>query len=206
MIEDLSFESGHPIWNERYSDFLSSFSQIKLAILVLGPGQGSQGEQKRKEIKNHLGLVNKNYDVAFSEELEEKIKVSQHDHMANIALHISQADIIFALLVDDLRVSGALTELNKFDDFLKFREKTFLILPKRRKQIGRNDPIPLIWQTVDKFPKDHKFPYTPGEFKTCESIRNFVADIANRATKKMGYERFLRESGVNLPIRLNDVA
>lgn len=204
-MRDSDQQNRHPVWSERYRGFTDSLSQIKLAILVLGPSQGSEGDSKRVEIKEHLRQLSENYDATFSEELEPKMSVSKDTHILNIAFHIANADLVFALLLNDLRVTGVLTELNKFDDYAKFREKTYLIVPKRRQSTGKNDFVPLIWQTVDRFPNDHKFPYNSAEFRSCDSIRNFVATIADRFSKRIAYENLLRESGISLPVRIDEV-
>lgn len=196
----MSAEVKHPIWGKRCAELEESCSEVELAILVLGSGQGSSGYNKRLEIKAHLNQVSNKFDATFSEEIEGAIAVPEGNHMTNIRLHTSLANVIFALLIDDPRVSGVLTELNKFDDYPRFREKTYLIVPKRRRSIRRNDCVPLIWQTVDKFPQTHILDYSAEEFESCDNIRNYVEDIAKRVAKKNVYQTFVEKSGMSLPI------
>jgi hypothetical protein len=186
----------HPVWNESFRNYQNSISGTQLKIIILGPADSSPGYQKRVEIRNHLSNLSSNYDVSFPEQ----IKVPENilpdtSRWKSVDFLVGEADIIFALLIDDKRVTGVLGEITKYGERQGFREKAFILVPKKRKA-RKGSYLPQIWAEVADYPSERKLYYSDEEFKDCSKIRDYVSANADLRRKRICWEEFIKSRGL----------
>lgn len=192
----MAADNPHSLFNESFQRYLKSKEQTKLMIIVLGPTKGSSGHEKRIQIRDHLRSTGSTDDVAFPEELDVPEEALPDDDIwPGIDFIIVNAQIIFALLIDETNVTGVLTEVSRHYDKKGFRDKSFLILPKKRRQT-RGGSLPLIWVAADAYPKDRTLRYSEDEFRSCVRIRDYVAAKVNVYRKRLRWDEFMKEAGM----------
>ena len=197
----MSSVTNHPLFNEAYNRYQQAAQQMQLGIIMLGPNATSVGYAKRKQLKEHLiNISSGRYDVDFIEDLQ-TVDTGRptSDPWEKIAFYVASADIIFALTVDDKSVTGVLAEITRFMSDKAFLEKTFVIVPVRSGPRKKSKRVPLIWQSVNGFPDEQKFQYTPQQLEDCRVIRDWIADKARRPGLKAKYNEFLAQRGISPP-------
>jgi len=164
-------------------------------VVILGPAKNNTGFEKRSKIKEHLMGLSTHYDVAFPEEIKIPPGMLPDDsEWTKINYIVGNAEVIIALLIDDIKVTGVLTEISKYSGFSGFREKAFLLVPKERTKWKRG--APLIWESVKDFPRERKLSYTDDEFATCNKIRDFAGSVVDAFRKQATYKIFQEKHGM----------
>jgi len=192
----LSKDSTHNLFNEGFQQYRSSIEQTKLKIVILGPAKQSPAYDKRIQIREHLRNTGKNDDVAFPEEVTVPSEVLPDEgRWSSIDFIIANAQIVFALLVDDEKVTGVLGEVTKYGDKKGFRDKSFLILPGKHKTV-KGSYLPQIWAAAEDYPKDRTLRYSDEEFRSCVLTRDYVAAKVDVYRKRLCWDEFMKKAGM----------
>jgi hypothetical protein len=186
----------HSLWNESFRRYQNAISEIQLRIIILGPGDRGSGYEKRVEIRNHLKNLSSNYDVAFPEEIKMPQDLLPEDkRWKPLDFIVADADIVFALLIDNEKVTGVLGEITKYGDRKGFQEKAFLLVPKRLK-VPKGSYLPLIWAAASDYPSNRKLYYSAEEFKDCSKIRDYVAANTDLLRRRICWGNFMNSQGL----------
>lgn len=192
----MSKDSTHNLFNEGFQQYRSSIEQTKLKIVILGPAKQSPAYDKRIQIREHLRNTGKNDDVAFPEEVTVPSEVLPDEgRWSSIDFIIANAQIVFALLVDDEKVTGVLGEVTKYGDKKGFRDKSFLILPGKHKTV-KGSYLPQIWAAAEDYPKDRTLRYSDEEFRSCVLTRDYVAAKVDVYRKRLCWDEFMKKAGM----------
>ena len=192
----MSKDSTHNLFNESFQQYRGSIEQTKLKIVILGPSERSPGYDKRIQIREHLRNTCKTDDVAFPEEVAVPSEVLPDEgHWSPLDFIIANAQIVFALLVDDQKVTGVLGEVTKYGDKKGFREKSFLILPNKRKK-AKGSYLPQIWAAAEDYPKNRTLRYSDEEFRSCVLTRDYVAAKVKLYRTRLCWDEFMRKAGM----------
>jgi hypothetical protein len=192
----LSTDSTHNLFNESFQQYRRSIEQTKLKIVILGPARKSPGYDKRTEIREHLRSTNKTDDVVFPEEINVPPEVLPDEgHWSSLDFIIANAEIVFALLVDNKNVTGVLGEVTKYGDKKGFREKSFLILPRKQRTV-RGSFLPQIWAAAEDYPTDRTLRYSDEEFLSCARTRDYVAAKVDLYRKRLRWNEFMQKEGM----------
>ncbi len=193
-------ENGHhPLWNKSFQEYRKSIDETDVKIIVLGPAQQSPGFEKRVEIKQHLQSLSARYDVAFPEELEvPSDALPKKDQWTPVDFVVADAQVIFALLIDHRDVTGVLTEVTRYEQHKGFRDKAYLIIPRKRTQAWKSSRSPQIWAAARDFPIDQRLVYTKEEFTDCHKIRDYMGAVVDRYRKAKRWEDFINKQGMKL--------
>ena len=182
-------------WSEVFSEYRRKIDETTVRVVILGPGKGNTGFEKRIKIKEHLSGMSKHYDVVFPEDIKIPSDILPNSsEWARIGFVIGHANIIIALLINDIKVSGVLTEISKYEDNPGFRDKAYLLVPKEKNKAHKSSP--LIWQAITSYSKEHRLVYTEEEFGTCLKIRNFAATVVDEYRKKEAWKEFQKQNGL----------
>jgi len=190
-------DSSHNLFSESFQQYRRSIEQTKLMIVILGPGGTSPGYNKRTEIREHLRSTNKNDDVGFPEDITVPPEVlpDKGQHWSWLDFIIANAQIVFALLVDSKDVTGVLSEVSRYGNKKGFREKSFLILPKKDRSI-KGSRLSQIWAAAEDYPKNRKLRYSREEFLSCVLIRDYVAAQVDLYRKRLRWDEFMKKAGM----------
>lgn len=192
----MSKDSTHNLFNESFQQYRRSIEQTKLKIVILGPARQSPGYDKRIEIREHLRNTSKTDDVAFPEEVTAPPEVLPDEgHWSPLDFIIANAQIIFALLVDDKKVTGVLSEVTRYGNQKGFRDKAFIILPGKRKTV-KGSYLPQIWAAAEDYPKDRTLRYSDEEFLSCVRTRDYVAAKVDVYRKRLCWGEFMKKAGM----------
>jgi hypothetical protein len=187
-------DSNHNLFNESFQQYLRSIEQTKLKIVILGPARQSPGYKKRAEIREHLKSISKTDNVAFPEEITVPTDILPDEgHWSSLDFIIADAQIVFALLIDNEKVTGVLGELTRYGNKKGFRDKSFLILPKKRK-ITKGSYLPQIWAAAEDYPKDRTLRYSNEEFLSCVRTRDYVAAKVDLYRKRLCWGKFMEKA------------
>ena len=189
-------DSIHNLFNERFQQYRRSIEQTKLMIVILGPGEKSPGYSKRTEIREHLRSTNKTDDVNFPEEITVPPDVlPDGGRWSWLDFIIANAQIVFGLLVDSKDVTGVLGEVTRYGNWRGFREKSFLILPRRGGRV-KGSYLPQIWAAAEDYPQNRKLRYSEEEFLSCVRIRDYVAARVDVYRKRLCWDEFMKKAGM----------
>ena len=192
----LSKDSAHNLFNESFQKYRRQVEQTKLKVVILGPARKSHGYDKRIEVREHLRSTSKTDDVAFPEEITVPPEIlPDKGHWSYLDFIIANAQIIFALLVDDKNVTGVLSEVTRYGNQKGFRDKSFLMLPIKRKTV-KGSYLPQIWAAAEDYPKDRTLRYSDEEFSSCVRIRDYVAAEVDVYRKRLCWDEFLKKAGM----------
>ena len=165
-------------------------------IVILGPGGKSPGYDKRTEIREHLRSTNKTDDVNFPEEITVPPEaLPDEGHWSRLDFIIANTQVVFALLVDSKDVTGVLGEVTRYGDKKGFREKAFLILPRKSGRV-KGSYLPQIWAAAEDYPKNRKLRYSGEEFLSCVRIRDYVAAQVDLYRKRLSWDEFMKKAGM----------
>lgn len=186
----------HPSWTAAFSEYRKLIDETKVSVVILGPGKGNVGFDKRVKIKEHLAGLSKYYDVAFPEDIKVPPDLLPNgSEWIRIGFVVGNAGVIIALLINDIKVSGVLTEVTKYEDHEGFREKAFLLVPKEHNKAHKSGP--LIWQAANYYPRAHRLIYKDDELATCLKIRDFVGSVVDEHRKQIAWREFQKRKGMN---------
>lgn len=189
-------DSTRNLFNEKFQQYLRSIKQTKLMIVILGPGGKSPRHDKRTEIREHLRSTNKTDDVNFPEEITVPPEaLPDEGHWSKLDFTIANAQIVFALLVDSKNVTGVLSEVTRYGDKKGFREKAFLILPRKGARV-KGDYLPQIWAAAEDYPENRKLRYSEEELLSCILIRDYVAAKVDLYRRRLRYDEFMKKEGM----------
>lgn len=189
----------HPLWNQSFQEYRKSIVETDVKIVTLGPAKRSPGFEKRAELKQHLKHLSARYDVAFPEELEiPSDALPPKDLWTAVDFVVADAQVIFALLIDHRDVTGVLAEVTRYEQRKGFRDKSYLIIPRKRTQGRRSSRSPQIWATARNYPSDHRLGFTDEEFEDCHKIRDYIGAVVDRYRKTKRWEEFMNKQGMNL--------
>lgn len=192
----MSKDSTHNLFNESFQQYRRSIEQTKLKIVILGPARQSPGYKKRAEIREHLKSISKTDDVAFPEEITVPPEVLPDEgHWSSVDFIIANAQIVFALLMDNKKVTGVLSELTRYGNQKGFRDKSFLILPGKHKTV-KGSYLPLIWAAAMDYPKDRTLRYSDEEFLGCVRTRDYVSAKVDLYRKRLCWDEFMKKAGM----------
>jgi hypothetical protein len=184
------------LFNERFQEYLRSIKQTRLMIIILGPGGKSPGYDKRTQIRDHLRSTNKTDDVNFPEEVAvPPDALPDQGHWSKLDFIVASAQVIFALLVDSKDVTGVLSEVTRYGDKRGFREKAFLIIPKKAAR-ARGSHLPQIWAAAEDYPRHRKLRYSDDEFRSCLLIRDYVAAQVDLYRRRLCWDEFMKRAGM----------
>ncbi len=189
-------DSTHNLFNENFQQYRRSIKQTKLKIVILGPARQGPGYNKRAQIREHLKSISKTDDVAFPEEITVPPEILPDEgHWSSVDFIIANAQIVFALLMDDKRVTGVLSELSRYGNQKGFRDKSFLILPEKHKTV-KGSHLPQIWAAAVDYPKDRTLRYSDEEFLSCVRTRDYVAAKVDVCRKRRRWDEFMKKAGM----------
>lgn len=192
----MSKDSTHNLFNESFQQYRRSIEQTKLKIVILGPARQSPGYDKRTEIREHLRSTNKTDDIAFPEEIIVPPEVLPDEgHWSSLDFIIANAQIVFALLMDNKNVTGVLSEVTRYGDKKGFRDKSFLILPGKHKTV-KGSYLPQIWAAAVDYPTDRTLRYSDEEFLSCARTRDYVAAKVDLYRKRLCWDEFMKKVGM----------
>ncbi len=185
------FANEHPLWDQRLATLYRQITEVKLIILVWGPGPRSESYDKRKQICDHLNR-NPHNDAVTSETLIKEDKrfkdVVPHPYDAE-QLQVYAADVIFVLVVRQAR--GSQHEIGIFWHNSDFQKKAYLIAPylsdEERQEQQQN--AELLAQGWINYPGMQQLPYTPEEYDECSKIREFCEEVVKNLRRQRGMEQ-----------------
>ncbi|MFC2019209.1 hypothetical protein ACFLU4_04545 [Chloroflexota bacterium] len=189
-------DSTHSLFNESFLQYRRSIEQTKLKIIILGPAKQSPGYDKRVQIRDHLRSNSIADDVAFPEDITVPPEVLPNGgQWPIIDFIIANAQMVFALLVDDRKVTGVLSEVTRYHDKKGFRDKSYLILPIARKK-AKGSYFPLIWEAAAVYPKDRTLRYKDEEFRDCNITRAYVAAKVDIYRRRLRWDEYMEKKGL----------
>lgn len=192
----MSKDGTQNLFNEDFQQYRRSIEQTKLKIVILGPGRQGPGYDKRVEIRKHLRSLSKTDDVDFPEEITVPSDILPGEgQWSSTDFIVANAQIVFALLIDHKDVTGVLGEVTKYGYLKGFRDKSFLILPKKRKK-AKSRNLPQIWAAAEDYPKDRTLRYSDEEFLSCVLTRDYVAAKVNVYRTRLCYDKFMKKAGM----------
>ena len=187
------FAEEYPAWNAGLAELFRQLADVRLKILLFGPGRRPDTIDKRQEIARRLVAQDPLNEPLTSEEPIEAHPEfdGMHPYDAEL-LHVLAADVVLVVITE--RATGSQAEVATFWHNQAFRDRAYLITPKltRRERQKRIRQSPYLSQGWLAYPLERQFQYTPEEYADCAKIRDHCNEVVKRVRWQIGLARLRR--------------